>query len=56
MTVRLLLIEDNPGDALLLQRSLETAFPHRYDIFHTATLPQAMRRLSRRKPTASRGP
>ena len=42
MTVRLLLIEDNPGDALLLERSLEAAFPGRYEIAHVAI---AMQRI-----------
>ena len=44
MNVRLLLIEDNPGDALLLQRSLEAAFPGRYGFTHAATLAEALRR------------
>jgi signal transduction histidine kinase len=47
MNVRLLLIEDNPGDALLLQRSLEAAFPGRYGFTHAATLAEALRALAR---------
>jgi signal transduction histidine kinase/HPt (histidine-containing phosphotransfer) domain-containing protein len=47
MTVRLLLIEDNPGDALLLQRSLETAYPGRYVIVRAATLAEAREALAR---------
>ena len=46
MTVRLLLIEDNPGDALLLQRSLEMAFPDRYWIAHAASLGEARMALT----------
>ena len=46
MIVRLLLVEDNPGDALLLQQSLETAYPGRYAIVHVATLAEALAALA----------
>ncbi|MGO8750992.1 MAG: response regulator [Thermoguttaceae bacterium] len=46
MIVRLLLVEDNRHDALLLRQSLETAYPGRYCIDHAATLGEARAMLA----------
>lgn len=45
MLIRLLLVENNPGDALLLRQSLESAYPDTYCMAVTQTLADAKRML-----------
>lgn len=48
----LLLVEDNPGDALLLRELLETAYPGRYRVTVAPNLEQATEALSKQEFTA----
>src|SRR2546423_9078 len=44
--VRVLLIEDNPGDALLVSEALREAGPGAFDLAHAARLDDALEHLS----------
>ena len=48
--IRVLLVEDNPGDARLLREMLQEAGPARYDLIHLQRLEEARRRLKEERP------
>ena len=41
MPIHLLLVEDNPGDALLLQHMLDSQYPGQYAICHHGNSPRS---------------
>ena len=48
--VRILLVEDNPGDARLLQETLRDARSLRFDLVHAGRMSEALERLSGEMP------
>ena len=50
-TVRILLVEDNPGDARLFIEALKDAYTAKFDLVHCQTLGQALDHLAQATPT-----
>ena len=52
-TIRILLVEDNPGDACLLREMFNEKAPRKYELTHHDSMAKAVAHLGANKPMAA---